>query len=101
MFQRQPLLAMQIASLQQTSVISLKPPSSNTVEVIHPDRYIVNQWDLEPMVAISSFKRMCARRKRPQSSAEEFAMVLGQNELPMNAQRIREASDLIYPPNTA
>jgi predicted nucleic acid-binding protein len=65
------------------------------IEIVHPDRFIVNQWDLEPIVAISSFKRMRARRKRPQSSVDEFAMVLEQNELPMTAQRIREAGDLI------
>jgi hypothetical protein len=65
------------------------------IEIVNPDRFIVNQWDLEPIVPISSFKRMRARRKRPQSSAEEFAMVLEQKELPMTAQRIREASDLI------
>lgn len=65
------------------------------IEIVHPDRFIVNQWDLEPLVAISSFKRMRARRKRPQSSVEEFATVLEQNELPMTAQRIREADELI------
>ncbi len=51
--------------------------------------------DLEPLVAISSFKRMRARRKRPRSSVEEFAIVLEENELPMTAQRIREAGELI------
>jgi hypothetical protein len=65
------------------------------IEVVHPDRFIVNQWDLEPLVAIAAFRRMRARRKRPETPVEDFAMALEQNGLPLTAQRIREAAELL------
>ncbi|CAN7729941.1 hypothetical protein LJR267_009299 [Paraburkholderia hospita] len=46
------------------------------IEVVHPDRFIFNQWDLEPLVAIAAFRRMRARRKLPRTSVEDFAMAL-------------------------
>ena len=65
------------------------------IEVVHPDRFIVNQWDLEPLIAIAAFRRMCARRERPETPVENFAMALEQNGLPLTAQRIREAAELL------
>jgi hypothetical protein len=35
------------------------------VEVIHPDQFIVAQWDLDQLVAVAAFKRMRARWKKP------------------------------------
>lgn len=65
------------------------------VEVIHPDQFIVAQWDLDQLVAVAAFKRMRARWKKPQATAEDFAAALERAGLPATAQRLREASELI------
>jgi hypothetical protein len=46
------------------------------VEVVDPDRFIVNQWDLDSLVAMAAFERMRARWKRPQATPEDFAHAL-------------------------
>jgi hypothetical protein len=65
------------------------------IEVIHPDPFIVAQWDLDQLVAVAAFKRMRARWKKPQATAEDFANVLERGGLPATAQRLREAIELI------
>ena len=65
------------------------------VEVIHPDQFIVAQWDLDQLVAVAAFKRMRARWKKPQATAEDFANALERGGLPATAQRLREAIELI------
>lgn len=65
------------------------------IEVVDPDAFIVNQWDLEPLVAIAAFRQMRARRKRPQNSPEDFARALASNGLPATAQRLLNAAALI------
>lgn len=65
------------------------------IEVIHPDPFIAAQWDLEPLVAAAAFKRMRARWKRPQASAEDFAVAMERGGLPATAQRLRDAAELI------
>lgn len=65
------------------------------IEVIHPDRFIIAQWDLEQLTAVAAFKRMRARRQRPEASAEDFAAALERGGLPSTAQRLREAAELI------
>lgn len=58
------------------------------VEVIHPDTFLVHQWDLEPDTAIEAFRRMRARRRSPSSSPLEFAEALRKAGLPMLAERL-------------
>ena len=65
------------------------------IELIDPDTFIINQWDLDPVNAIAAFKRMRARRKKPQSSPEDFAYALEVGGLPTTADRLRAASELI------
>jgi predicted nucleic acid-binding protein len=65
------------------------------VEVVDPDRFVVNQWDLDPLVAMAAFKHMRARWKRPQATPEDFAHALERGGLPLTAQRLRDAADLI------
>ena len=65
------------------------------IEVIHPDQFIVVQWDLDQLVAVAAFKRMRARWKHPQASAEDFAAAMERGGLPATAQRLREAAELI------
>ncbi len=65
------------------------------IEVVDPDRFIVNQWDLNPLVVVAAFKRMRARWKRPEATPEDFAQALERRALPVTAQRLRDAADLI------
>lgn len=65
------------------------------IEVIHPDQFIVAQWDLDQLVAVAAFKRMRTRWKKPQASAEDFAAAMERGGLPATAQRLREAAELI------
>ena len=65
------------------------------IEVIHPDQFIMAQWDLDQLVAVAAFKRMRARWKQPQASAEDFAAAMERGGLPATAQRLREAAELI------
>ncbi|MCE2681246.1 MAG: PIN domain-containing protein [Burkholderiales bacterium] len=65
------------------------------IEAIDPDTFIINQWDLDPVNAIAAFKRMRARRKKPQSSPEDFAYALELGGLPTTAERLRLAAELI------
>ena len=65
------------------------------IEAIDPDTFIINQWDLDPVNAIAAFKRMRARRKKPQSSPEDFAYALEVGGLPTTAERVRAAAELI------
>jgi predicted nucleic acid-binding protein len=65
------------------------------IEAVDPDTFIINQWDLDPVNAIAAFKRMRSRRRKPESSAEDFAYALEVGGLPTTAERLRSASELI------
>ena len=65
------------------------------LEVGDPDRFVINQWDLDPLIAMAAFKRMRARWRNPQATPENFAKALEQGGLPATAQRIRDAAELI------
>ncbi len=65
------------------------------LEVIHPDQFIVAQWDLDQLAAVAAFKRMRARWKKPQATASDFASAMERGGLPATAQRLREAAELI------
>ncbi|MEE4144482.1 MAG: PIN domain-containing protein [Halieaceae bacterium] len=65
------------------------------LEAIDPDTFIIYQWELHPVAVISAFKRMRARRKKPESTPEEFALALATAGLPNSAERLREAAELI------
>jgi len=65
------------------------------IEVVDPDTFLVNQWDLDPLVAIAAFKRMRARRQKPESTPEDFANALERNGLVVTAERLRSAIELI------
>lgn len=65
------------------------------IDVVHPDQFIVAQWDLDPLVAVAAFKRMRARWKKPEATAEDFANAIERGGMPATAQLLREALELI------
>lgn len=65
------------------------------IEILHPDDFILKQWDLDELAAVAAFKRMRARRKKPDASAEDFAQAMERNGLAATAARLRDAAELI------
>ena len=65
------------------------------IEILHPDDFIIRQWDLDELAAVAAFKRMRARRKKPEATAEDFAQAMERNGLAATAQRLRDAAELI------
>ena len=65
------------------------------IEVLHPDQFAVAQWDLDQFKAVAAFKRMRARWKKPEATAEDFAAAMEHGGLPATGQRLREAAELI------
>lgn len=65
------------------------------IEVIHPDPFIIAQWDLAPIITMRAFKQMRVRQKRPHATADDFADKFDRNALPLTANRLREAAGLI------
>ena len=65
------------------------------IEVLHPDQFIVAQWDRDQFVAVAAVKRMRARWKKPDATADDFATALERAGLPATAPRLRDASELI------
>ena len=65
------------------------------IEAVHPDPFIVSQWDLDPWRAAAAFRHMRARWKKPRATAEDFAQALERGGLPATANRLRDAAELI------
>lgn len=65
------------------------------IEVLHPDDFIVKQLDLDPVIALSSFKEMRGRWRRPNASPEEFAHAMERHGLVATAERLRQALPLL------
>jgi len=65
------------------------------IEILHPDDFIIRQWDLDELVTVAAFKRMRARRKQPAATAEDFAQAMERNGLVAAAARLRVAGELI------
>jgi len=65
------------------------------IEAIDPDSFVLHQLDLDPVHALAAFKRMRVRRQKPRSDALEFAAALALGGLPLTAQRLRGAAELI------
>lgn len=62
---------------------------------IHPDDFLIAQFDLDPFVALAAFKEMRTRSKNPPLTPEEFADAFQRNGLVTMAERLREAAELI------
>lgn len=67
----------------------------HSVEVIHPDDFIVMQLDIDEVAGFTAMKEMRARMMKPPRDAEEFAALLERSGLVSTAQRMREVAALI------
>lgn len=62
---------------------------------IHPDDFLLAQFDIDPIVALAALKEMRARSKAPPLTPDEFADAFERNGLVLMADRLREAAELI------
>lgn len=65
------------------------------VEVLHPDDFLVAQYDLAQIAVLTIVKSVRKRLKNPPRSADEFISVLEALGLPQFCSLLRQASDLI------
>lgn len=69
--------------------------SKHGIEVQHPDDFVMNQLQLQELVALDAVKRMRARWKNPERTAAELIAALEQRGLPLTAEHLRQAESLI------
>jgi len=65
------------------------------IQVIDPDVFIVNQWELETFPVIAAFRAARARRRKPEQSPNDFADAFEAAQLPLTAARLRTVLDLL------
>ena len=65
------------------------------VEAQHPDDFLLNQLDLNPIAALKSIKAMRARWRKPQLTALDLAAAIEKLQLPLVAARLRDVAELI------
>ena len=65
------------------------------IEVQHPDEFVVNQLQLQKIPALSAIKKMRARWTKPARSAQEMIDSFELRGMPLTADLLREAIDLI------
>jgi predicted nucleic acid-binding protein len=65
------------------------------IEAQHPDDFLLNQLDLNPIAALKAVKAMRARWRTPQLSALDLAAMIEKLQMPLVATRLREVAELI------
>ena len=68
---------------------------SHGIEVQHPDDCVMNQLQLQELVAINAIKKMRARWKNPERSATDLIAALEKRGMPLTAAHLRQAEALI------
>lgn len=69
--------------------------SQYEIESLHPDDFLIAQYDLDPIRVLSVIKASRMRLKKPPKSADEYLATLEQQGLPQTCQILRNAIDLI------
>lgn len=65
------------------------------IEVHHPDDFVMNQLQLQELVALQAVKQMRSRWVNPSRSASELIEALEKRHMPLTAAHLRQAEDLI------
>ncbi len=65
------------------------------LSAIHPDDFLLAQLDLDEITALTAFKEMRGRSRRPPLTPDEFADILARNGLAATARRLRNAAALL------
>jgi hypothetical protein len=65
------------------------------VAAVHPDDFLMAQFDLDQVRATAALRDMRSRSKRPPYEAEEFAQIFERNGLVGMAERLRKVALLL------
>ena len=65
------------------------------IEVLHPDDFLVAQYDLDSIKFLSVVKGLRARLRNPKKSPEELIATFEQQGIPQTCKLLREAIELI------
>lgn len=65
------------------------------VTAVHPDDFLMAQFDLDQVRATAALRDMRSRSKRPPYEAEEFAQIFERNGLVGMAERLRKVALLL------
>jgi len=69
--------------------------SRHSIEVLHPDDFLVAQYDLDNIAILSIVKTCRMKLRKPPKSAEDYIATLEQQGLPQMCQILRNAIGLI------
>lgn len=69
--------------------------AQHEIEILHPDDFLVAQYDLDQIRMLSVIKACRTKLKKPPKSAEEYILTLEQQGLPQICQLLRHAITLI------
>jgi predicted nucleic acid-binding protein len=69
--------------------------SQHSIEILHPDDFLVAQYDLDQIGFLSIIKTCRMKLKNPPKSAEDYTATLEQQGLPQMCQILRNAIKLI------
>lgn len=72
-----------------------KVVSQHAIEIMHPDDFLVAQYDLDQIGILSIIKACRMKLKNPPKSAEDYIATLEQQGLPQMCQILRNAIELI------
>lgn len=65
------------------------------IEALHPDEFVDHQLGLSDAVVVGCAKRIRARLRNPERSADEYLESLASAGLPVTAEKLREFTQLI------
>lgn len=63
------------------------------IDALHPDVFLINQWDLDDATVIAALRGMRQRWRRPAADIATFAAALERNGLALTAQRVRDQKE--------
>jgi len=65
------------------------------ISILHPDEFLLQQLELEPLVVLPAFKAMRSRLKNPAYTPEHFVYAMERNGLIQTAAFLSQAQPLI------
>ncbi|HSI51025.1 MAG TPA: PIN domain-containing protein [Ideonella sp.] len=65
------------------------------IEAVHPDEFLIHQFELDQVRVLTAFKQMRMRRRNPAFTPQMFADAMERNQLLAVARLLRDAADLI------
>lgn len=68
------------------------------IEAIHPDDFIYYQVDMAPSVCCKAIRDQRLALKNPPMEVEKLLSILQKQQLPQTVARLKEFSELLYPP---